>query len=80
MGKIKNSDLYACSISMAGVTDLKDLMNDMEKYRFGSLNARKFLKGFEDRDDLKENSPVKRASEMTGPVFLAHGKLDGRVH
>ena len=80
IGSIKNPDLYACTISMAGVTDLKDLLNDMKKYRFGNLSAKQFLKGFEDKDDLKENSPVKRASEMTGPVFLAHGKLDGRVH
>lgn len=80
IGKIKNPDLYACTISMAGVTDLKDLINDMRKYRFGRLTARGFLKGFSDKDDLKENSPAKRGAEMTGPVFLAHGTLDQRVH
>lgn len=80
MGSIKNPDLYACTISMAGVTDLKDLMNDMKAYRFGALRVKKFLGGFEDKDDVKDNSPVKRAEEMTGPVFLAHGTLDDRVH
>jgi len=34
----------------------------------------------EDKDDLKENSPVKRADEMKAPVFIAHGTLDQRVH
>lgn len=80
IGSIKNPELYSCTISMAGVTDLKDLLNDMQKYRFGNLAAKSFLKGFEDKDDLKANSPVKRASEMTGPVFLAHGTLDQAVH
>lgn len=81
MGAIKNSDLYACAISMAGVTDLRDMISDMEKYRFGKLAARNFiLRGFEDKDAIKENSPVKRAEELTVPLFLAHGELDQRVH
>ena len=80
IGKIKNPDLYACTISIAGVTDLNDLIKDMKKYRFGSLTARGFLRGFEDKDDVKENSPYKRADEMSGPVFMAHGTLDDRVH
>lgn len=81
MGAIKNPDLYACTISMAGVTDLKGMVNNMKKYRFGKISAKDFvLKGFEDKDDLKENSPVKRADELSMPVFLGHGKLDQRVH
>ncbi len=81
IGAIKNPDLYACSISMAGVTDLKDMINDMKKYRFGRISVQNFvLKGFENKDDLKENSPVKRAEELSMPVFIAHGKLDQRVH
>ena len=80
IGKIKNPDLYACTISIAGVTDLNDLIKDMKKYRFGSLTARGYLRGFEDKDDVKENSPYKRADEMSGPVFMAHGTLDDRVH
>ena len=80
IGTIKNPDMYACTISMAGVTDLKDLINDLKQYRFGNLTAKGFLKGFSDKDDLKENSPTKRAAEMTGHVFLAHGTLDQAVH
>ena len=81
MGAVKNSDIYACAISMAGVTDLKDMINDIKKYRFGKVTARNFvLRGFEDKDDIKENSPVKRAEEITIPVFLAHGEKDQRVH
>ncbi len=80
IASIKNPDLYACTISMAGVTDLKDLINDMKQYRFGNLTAKGFLKGFDAKDDLKVNSPAKRGEEMQGHVFIAHGTLDQQVH
>ena len=66
---------------MAGVTDLKDMINDIKKYRFGSITAQNFiLRGFEDKDAIAENSPVKRAAELRVPLFLAHGESDQRVH
>ncbi|MBL4870643.1 MAG: S9 family peptidase [Robiginitomaculum sp.] len=81
MGAIKNPELYACAVSMAGVTDLQDMIRDINKYRFGRIGARNFvLKGFESKDDIKANSPVKLAKEFTVPLFLAHGTLDQRVH
>ena len=81
MGTIKNPDLYNCTISIAGVTDLKDLISDQKKYRFGKIRAKNsIISGFDGSSDLKDNSPVKRAGEMTGPVFLAHGTMDINVH
>ena len=81
MGAIKNPELYACAVSMAGVTDLQDMIRDIKKYRFGNISAKNFvLKGFEGKDDIKENSPIKRAKDFTVPLFLAHGTLDQRVH
>jgi len=81
MGAIKNPELYQCAVSMAGVTDLKAMERHMKDYRFGRTSARDlFLDGFRDKDDIKENSPVKRANEITIPLFLAHGENDQRVH
>lgn len=81
MGAIKDPDLYACSVSMAGVTDLRDMINDMKKFRFGRQSAQNFiLKGFKGRDAIKENSPVKRADEITIPLMLAHGEKDTVVY
>lgn len=81
IGAIKSPDLYACAISMAGVTDLKDMINDIKKYRFGSIKAQNFiLRGFDDKHAIAENSPVKRAAELKVPLFLAHGEADQRVH
>lgn len=81
MGAIKNPELYACAVSMAGVTDLKDMITDLKKYRFGNIAARNsILSGFDDKHEMAENSPVKRAEEFTVPLFLAHGERDQRVH
>lgn len=81
IGAIRSPELYACAISMAGVTDLQDMINDIKKYRFGSIKAENFiLRGFDDKQAIAENSPVKRAKELKVPLFLAHGETDQRVH
>jgi len=81
MGAIKDPGLYTCAASIAGVTDLQDMIRDLKKYRFGKHTAKHFiLKGFDGKKDIKENSPVKRAKEITTPLFLAHGTDDVNVH
>ncbi len=81
MGSIKNPELYACTISIAGVTDLSDLIHDQKRYIGGRLTAKNsILSGFDGSKELKENSPVKRAKELQKPVFLAHGTGDVAVH
>ena len=48
---------------------------------FGSITAQNFiLRGFDSKQAIAENSPVKRAAELKVPLFLAHGKADQRVH
>lgn len=81
MGAAKTGELYSCSIAMAAVTDLKDLVSDLKKYRHGRASAKKFVKdGFQNNDEIKANSPARVAENITIPVFLAHGTLDQRVH
>ena len=81
MEAIENPDLYSCALSMAGVTDLADLLNDSKKYRFGGIRSKNsILSGFEDRKEMKRFSPAKRAAEMKIPTFIAHGKYDQAVH
>ena len=80
IGSIKNPDLYKCAVSIAGVTDLNDMVSDLKKNRFGKFSARDFmLKGFEGGDNIKENSPVKRADELMTPTLLVHGTKDIQV-
>jgi len=81
MGAGKNPELYSCAISMAGVTDIRALISDASNYRFGKASVKKFVgAGFSDKDDMKANSPVKLAADMTVPLFLAHGERDQAVH
>ncbi len=81
MEAIEHPDLYSCVLSMAGVTDLADLVRDERKYRFGNIRAKNsILAGFEDRAEMKKFSPAKRAKEMKIPTFIAHGTYDQAVH
>ncbi|MGJ8563810.1 MAG: alpha/beta hydrolase family protein [Alphaproteobacteria bacterium] len=81
MGAVKHSDMYKCAVSIAGVTDLGDLKEDLEKYRFGDRVADyMFKQGFDSSSEMKDNSPAKRADEISIPVFLAHGTMDVNVH
>ena len=81
MGAAKTGELYSCAIAMAAVTDLKDLIRDMKKYKYGRSTAKKFVNdGFENKEEIKANSPARVAENIKIPVFLAHGTLDQRVH
>lgn len=81
MGAAKNPELYKCSIAMAALTDIRAHINDQRDYRFGEQSAKRFIgAGFESQDDIKANSPVKIAEDMTVPLLLAHGELDQRVN
>ncbi len=80
IGSIKNPELYKCAVSIAGVTDLNDMVSDLKMNRFGKFTARDFmLKGFEGGDNIKSNSPVKRADELKTPLLLVHGTKDIQV-
>lgn len=81
MGAVKHSDMYQCAASIAGVTDLGDLIEDMEKYSFGDKFAREMIKdGFDSKSEMRENSPVKQVDAISIPIFLAHGTKDVNVH
>jgi len=81
MGAAKNGDIYSCAIAMAALTDIADFKNDLKRYRFGSASGKNFIgEGFESKDDIKANSPVKNAEDIKIPLFLAHGTEDQQVH
>lgn len=81
MGAVKHSNMYKCAVSIAGISDLKALVDDMEKYEFGDKTAKAFIKeGFDGGKDMRDNSPARRADEISIPVFIAHGTKDVNVH
>lgn len=81
MGAAKNPELYKCAVAMAALTDISRHISDQRDYRFGEQSAKSFIgAGFESKDDIKANSPVKIAEDITVPLLLAHGELDQQVN
>jgi dipeptidyl aminopeptidase/acylaminoacyl peptidase len=76
MGAVKEPALYACVVSIAGISDLRDLITSRRNY----LNSRIFTRGigdlWRDRESLENNSPANGAERIQAPVLLAHGTRD----
>ena len=73
MGVIKTPDLYQCSISFAGVTDLPKLVADKQHYINGEVALEQIGRN---RKLLKEHSPLRNVADITKPVLLIHGAKD----
>ena len=84
MGAIKTPELFACAVSMNGVTDLvdqvkhakkelvdKDYWDDVLYARIGNPKT--------DTDMLRANSPVFHADKIKIPILLLAGEEDNRV-
>lgn len=77
MGVAKEPDLYACAVGDVGVYDL-ELMHrrgDVQQVRWG----RNYLRDALGEEGLREHSPVRLASRIKAPVFLAAGENDRRA-
>ncbi len=76
LGAVRNSDLYRCSVSIAGVSDLHQLVQEarfFSNYRFAreqiGLNKEKLL----------ADSPRRHVGQIKIPVLLIHGNRDYQV-
>jgi dipeptidyl aminopeptidase/acylaminoacyl peptidase len=75
LGATRSSDLYQCSISIAGISDLSDLSRNAARFRNGRV-AQKQIGS--DSDKLKNDSPSRHAKDVRIPVLLVHGDLDAQ--
>lgn len=73
MGATKTPDLFQCAISFAGMSDLVRMRNKF-RYFTNSNTARKQFG--EDKDQLKQTSPVNMAERVKIPILLIHGDDD----
>ena len=76
IGAVKEAALYQCVVSIAGVSDMKDLAWERRGF-YGGRTLTQLGTGMADRDD---NSPLKRAAEIKLPVMLVHGTWDINVN
>ena len=77
MGAERDSALYRCAASIAGVSDLTEL--ESEERMFTSYAIEKEQIGT-DPKKLREDSPVRHARDVTIPVLLVHGTHDAQVY
>jgi dipeptidyl aminopeptidase/acylaminoacyl peptidase len=82
MSVVRRPERFRCAASMAGVTDIPLMFNRSD------ISTNDLLRDAwveivgdpkEDYDRMRELSPAYRASEITVPIFVAHGIWDERV-
>lgn len=73
MGATKTPDLFKCAVSFAGMSDLVK-MRDNFRWFANKNTARKQFG--EDKDQLKQTSPVRMAEKVKIPILLIHGDDD----
>lgn len=76
LGAVRNPDLYKCSASIAGVSDLKQLL-DEGRYFSGNQFWREQIGT--NGDKLRADSPLRHVEEIKMPVLMVHGERDYQV-
>ena len=76
LGAVRNNDLYRCSVSIAGVADLNQLMSEA-RFFLGWRFTREQLGT--DKEKLKADSPLRHVDQIEMPVLLIHGDKDYQV-
>lgn len=76
LGAARTPDLYQCSISFAGVSDLREQRNSYRNYTSYNLAKKQMGK---DNDLLEQNSPLNMVEKIKVPVLLLHGTEDRSV-
>ena len=77
MSAVRESKLYRCAVSIAGVSDLRALVLQDSRF-FGGRIAGEYLVG-DDRKELDAGSPLRAANRIEVPVLLVHGTDDIQV-
>lgn len=73
LGAVRNSDVYRCAVSIAGVSDLPMLLND-ERHSSSILFQKKQIGT--DWSKLREDSPLRHIEKIKSPILLVHGTQD----
>lgn len=80
MGAVVTPDLFKCASSFAGVTDIIKLIKQGERYKFATSNPPNVGSRKDDRDQLRETSPIKNIDAISIPILLMHGDKDLSVN
>lgn len=82
MGLIQDPDLYACGISVSGITDLLYFLESVPPYwePFRKMLAEMVGDPYKDKEMLMENSPIYNIKSINSPLFLAYGAQDSKIN
>lgn len=78
MSAIMDDDLFACAVSLNGVTSLPHLVRYLDQKRFNLLTTPR-IKGRLSLRTLKRRSPLFRADLVRIPVLMLHANKDQNV-
>jgi len=78
MGVAKNSDIFCCAISFAGISDINQMM--IQERSKGSGNYLNRILIGDDVSERKAASPISYVESINRPVLLAHGTEDKVVN
>jgi dipeptidyl aminopeptidase/acylaminoacyl peptidase len=74
MAAVKTPDLFTCSVSFAGVSDLERLYRDTKRFLGGKSTAK--IQIGDERQDRKARSPINAVDKITIPMLIMHGEED----
>jgi dipeptidyl aminopeptidase/acylaminoacyl peptidase len=74
MSAVRESDLYRCVVSIAGVSDLRLLASEW-RFSYGGSDWAEYALG-DDGSELRAGSPTRSAAKIKAPVLLIHGDTD----
>jgi dipeptidyl aminopeptidase/acylaminoacyl peptidase len=77
LGAARNSDLFRCAISIAGISDLSELVTEQGNYLGGAISRERIGTRPE---KLKADSPRRHIDASTAPILMLHGDKDVNVN
>ena len=77
-GATLTPELYACAVSVNGVSDLGAMLGvEAKESEFGEAYWRRQIGNrFKDRDEIRSVSPYYQVENIRAPIMLIHGKED----
>jgi dipeptidyl aminopeptidase/acylaminoacyl peptidase len=77
-GATLTPDLYACAVSVNGLSDPEDMLKDVNRGGLKSMAAEWWRKsmGSDDMEHLRKVSPIRHADQVRVPILLVHGIED----
>jgi dipeptidyl aminopeptidase/acylaminoacyl peptidase len=76
LGAVRNGELYRCSISIAGISDL-DLHREHAAVHLDAEYRREQIGS--DREKLRKDSPLQHVEDISTPILMVHGDKDWEV-